>query len=169
MFEQIVILDQTGLQDWALEELEKGSRLPLRIYETDPVNKEEVIGRIGQADCVFLSWRTKLSSEILNHCNALKYIGMCCSLYSPESANVDIEYASQNGIVVKGIRDYGDEGVVEYVLSELIRLIKGLGSHQWKKRAGGVERQVHRNHWIGNHRKHAGKSASGTGCQCLLL
>ena len=45
---------------------------------------------------------------------------MCCSLYSEESANVDIAYAREKNIRVLGIRDYGDRGVVEYVLHELI-------------------------------------------------
>lgn len=57
---------------------------------------------------------------------------MCCSLYSPESANVDILEAQKKGITVYGIRDYGDEGVVEYVLSELIRYLHGFGGKQWK-------------------------------------
>lgn len=30
------------------------------------------------------------------------------------------------------MRDYGDDGVIEFILSELIQLLKGTGSHQWK-------------------------------------
>ena len=63
-----------------------------------------------------------------------KYIGMCCSLYDEKSANVDIAAAKANGIVVTGIRDYGDEGVVAYEVSELIRLLHGFGPKQWKDR-----------------------------------
>ena len=63
----------------------------------------------------------------------VKYIGMCCSLYSPESANVDILYAESRGISVTGIRDYGDEGVVEYVVSELVRLLHGFGQPSWEE------------------------------------
>ena len=62
----------------------------------------------------------------------IKYIGMCCSLYSPESANVDIRYANERGITVTGIRDYGDEGVVEYVVSELVRCLHGFGQESWE-------------------------------------
>jgi len=57
---------------------------------------------------------------------------MCCSLYSPESANVDIRYANERGITVTGIRDYGDEGVVEYVISELVRCLHGFGQEPWE-------------------------------------
>lgn len=56
---------------------------------------------------------------------------MCCSLYSPESANVDIHYANSRGITVTGIRDYGDEGVIEYVISELVRCLHGFGQEPW--------------------------------------
>jgi lactate dehydrogenase-like 2-hydroxyacid dehydrogenase len=63
----------------------------------------------------------------MEHCPNLKYIGMCCSLYSPESANVDISYANSRGIRVSGVRDYGDEGVVEYVLAELVGCFHGFG------------------------------------------
>ena len=63
---------------------------------------------------------------------------MCCSLYSPESANVDIRYANAHGITVTGIRDYGDEGVVEYVVSELVRLLHGFGQPAWQ----GTPREI---------------------------
>jgi lactate dehydrogenase-like 2-hydroxyacid dehydrogenase len=68
----------------------------------------------------------------MERCPNIKYIGMCCSLYSPESANVDIIYANEHGIKVTGIRDYGDEGVVEYVISELVRSFHGFGQPAWE-------------------------------------
>lgn len=63
---------------------------------------------------------------------------MCCSLYSPESANVDIRYANKRGITVTGIRDYGDEGVVEYIISELVRCLHGFGQQPWD----GMPREI---------------------------
>jgi lactate dehydrogenase-like 2-hydroxyacid dehydrogenase len=59
-------------------------------------------------------------------------------LYSPESANVDIRYANERGITVTGIRDYGDEGVVEYVISELVRCLHGFGQDPWS----GTPREI---------------------------
>ena len=43
---------------------------------------------------------------------------MCCSLYSPESANVDIRYANERGITVTGIRD-GRDHEAEKLFREL--------------------------------------------------
>ena len=64
---------------------------------------------------------------MLGRCPNIRYIGMCCSLYSEASANVDIAYARTKGIKVLGIRDYGDRGVVEYVLHELTGILHGFG------------------------------------------
>ena len=69
----------------------------------------------------------------MEHCPNIKYVGMCCSLYSEESANVDIAYARAHGIQVLGIRDYGDRGVVEFVLCELVRLLHGYDRPMWKE------------------------------------
>ncbi|TKG89822.1 dihydrofolate reductase [Puteibacter caeruleilacunae] len=135
MFKQIVIIDKTGLQDWAIEQLSKYSEKPIKIYDDIPTSEEEAAKRIEAADCVFVSWSTQLTAKVLSNAKDLKYVGMCCSLYDKKSANVDIDYASNNGITVKGVRDYGDEGLVEFVISELIRLLKGIGKQQWKEDA----------------------------------
>lgn len=103
------------------------------IFYTDiPNDSEEIIRRIGDADCVMLSFTSKIEKEVLEACKQIRYIGMCCSLYAPESANVDILFANEQGITVKGVRDYGDEGVSEYVISELARLLHGFGDVMWK-------------------------------------
>ncbi|MCT4644477.1 MAG: NAD(P)-binding domain-containing protein [Carboxylicivirga sp.] len=135
MFKQIVIIDKTGLQDWAIEKLRKYSEYPIRIYDDAPTSEEEAGKRIETADCVFVSWSTQLTARVLSNSKNLKYVGMCCSLYDKKSANVDIDYTDNKGITVKGVRDYGDEGLVEYIISELIRLIKGIGEKQWKEAA----------------------------------
>jgi len=70
---------------------------------------------------------------VMERCPDIRYIGMCCSLYSEESANVDIAYAREHGIQVLGIRDYGDRGVVEYVLYQLVRILHGFDYPMWEK------------------------------------
>ncbi len=89
-------------------------------FDSQPESAEEIVERIGDADAVFVSYTHAIGEEILAKCPNLVYIGMCCSLYSEESSNVDIAYAREHGITVTGIRDYGDEGVAEYVLEELL-------------------------------------------------
>lgn len=98
-----------------------------------PTDDHEIAARIGDADAVLLSYTSRLERPALELCPNVQYIGMCCSLYSPESANVDIRYAASRGITVTGIRDYGDEGVIEYVVSELVRLLHGFGEEPWEE------------------------------------
>lgn len=134
-FNKIVCVDKSGLEPWAVEKLKDYSDNPIETYEDYPNDNAVIIARIKEADCVLVSWNTKLEKEVLEACKNIKYIGMCCSLYDENSANVDIRTARVNGTEVRGIRDYGDEGLVEFTMSELIRLLKGLGEYQWKSEA----------------------------------
>jgi lactate dehydrogenase-like 2-hydroxyacid dehydrogenase len=108
------------------------------MYDDIPADDHEVAARIGDADAVLLSYTSAITAEALEKCPNVTYIGMCCSLYSPESANVDIRYANGRGITVTGIRDYGDEGVVEYVIGELVRCLHGFGGRPWD----GMPREI---------------------------
>lgn len=134
MFERIVIVDRTGLKPWAIDHLRTLAK-DVVCYDDIPAGEQDIIARIGKADAVLVSYNTRIGRRIIEACPDIKYIGMCCSLYSEESANVDIAVARERGITVLGIRDYGDEGVVEYVISELVRLLHGFGVHQWKEDA----------------------------------
>lgn len=128
---KLVSVDYTGLNDGT-----KGRILELTqeaiFYDDFPRNKQEIISRIGDADAVLVSWNTRLDREVIESCPRLKYIGMCCTLIDESSANVEITAAQERGIQVLGVRDYGDNGVIEFIISELVRLLKGTGSHQWK-------------------------------------
>lgn len=108
------------------------------MYSDIPDDDHAVAARIGDADAVLLSYTTQLRKAALERCPNVKYIGMCNSLYSAESANVDIYYANSRGITVTGIRDYGDEGVVEYVVSELVRTLHGFDQEPWD----GMAREI---------------------------
>lgn len=132
-FNKIVCVDKTKLQDWAIEELQGLSDQEVLNFTDYPDSKEEVLNRIGDAEAIFVSWHTPIDEKVIAECAKLRYIGMCCSLYDDESANVAVNFARKRGIVVKGIRDYGDPGVVEFIVSELVRLLHGLGQHQWKE------------------------------------
>lgn len=134
-FNQIVLVDNTGLRSWAVAGLQKYSQEAIVVYEDYPDSDSALIQRIGQADCILVSWNTQISAKVMQECPQLKYVGMCCSLYDESSSNVAIQYAKNNAIEVRGVRDYGDEGLIEFILSELIRLIKGLGEQQWKDEA----------------------------------
>ena len=132
MFQKLVAIEPVSLVPSAEKALYSFAGQVV-MYPDIPANDDEIIARIGDADAVLLSYTSRINRYVLECCPNVKYIGMCCSLYSPESANVDIRYANERGITVTGIRDYGDEGVVEYVVSELVRCLHGFGQESWEQ------------------------------------
>ncbi len=131
-FQKITIIDSCGLTGPVLEQIALLSEEPIIIYNDDPDNDDEILTRIADSDCVLVSWRTTVNAEVIKAAPTLKYIGMCCSLYDEKAANVDIVQARKQGIVVKGVRDYGDDGTLEFIFAELIYLMKGMGSCRWQ-------------------------------------
>jgi lactate dehydrogenase-like 2-hydroxyacid dehydrogenase len=134
-FNKITIIDNCGLTSPELEKISLLSREPIVIFNDFPETESQIIERIGVSDCILVSWQTQIDAGILNKCTSLKFIGMCCSLYDENSANVDIAAARALGIEVKGVKDYGDEGTIEFIFAQLIFLFKGLGQHKWKNEA----------------------------------
>lgn len=130
-FRRIVSIDNTGLVEATRDKLRQLAEETV-FYEDFPGSNREILGRIGDADCILVSWNTPIDREVIESCSSIRYIGMCCSLIDENSANVDIQAAREKGIQVLGVRDYGDEGVIEFIISELVRLLKGTGRHQWK-------------------------------------
>jgi len=138
-FKKLVAVDNTGLEVDEKEELTKYAE-EVVLYEDFPSNPLEIISRINgktsnstHADAVLVSWNTSIDRYIIEQCPSIRYIGMCCSLFDEKSANVDIQAAREKGIQVLGIYDYGDEGVIEFIISELIRLFHGFGEHMWQE------------------------------------
>ena len=130
MFNKLVIIEKINIPDIHIEKLNTVAKEV--IYFKDlPNSDEEIINRINDADAVLLSYTSYINKNILEKCKNIKYIGMCCSLYSASSANVDILTASKLGITVKGVRDYGDEGVAEYVIHELVGFLQGYKGYRW--------------------------------------
>lgn len=130
MFQKLVAIEPVSLIPSAEQALNKYAKEVI-LFQDIPSDDNEIAQRIGNADAVLLSYTSRITRSALEQCSNVKYIGMCCSLYSPESANVDINYAHRRGITVTGIRDYGDEGVVEYAISELVRCLHGFGQSPW--------------------------------------
>ena len=133
-FEKLVEAGPIGLQPWAEERL-KDFASEIVHYDRLPESEGELIEWIEDADAVLVRNLPMLPSSVLSRCKHLRYVGMCCSLYSKESANVDIEYAEKHGIKVYGIRDYGDKGVTEFVVYALVRILHGYDWPLWRKRA----------------------------------
>lgn len=128
-FRKLVAIEPVGLEPDARRALRSYAEEVVE-YDGIPADDEDIVSRIGDADAVLLSWTSSINARVIDRCPGIRYIGMCCSLYSPESANVDIAAAEKKGISVTGIRDYGDEGVVEYVIAELVGCLHGFGGQK---------------------------------------
>ena len=130
MFKKIVIIEPINMLDVHKKILNEYA-LEVVAYDSIPTSDDEKIKRIADADCLLVSYTSSIDEYVINKAPNLKYIGMCCSLYSKESANVDITAAELKGITVKGIRDYGDAGVAEYIIYELVKFLEGYDGLKW--------------------------------------
>jgi len=131
-FKKITVIDNCGLTTPEIERISLLSEEAISIYNDYPETDKEIIDRIGESDCVLVSWHTKINAGILKATSSLKFIAMCCSLYDESAANVDIVEARKLGIEVKGVRDYGDNGTVEFIFAQLIFLLNGYGKNKWR-------------------------------------
>ena len=132
-FRKLVEIGPIGLQPWAEEKLSDYADEIVR-FDTLPGNEAELVSWIGDADAALVRTQPLVPASVLSACRNLRYVGMCCSLYSKESANVDIGYAEKHGITVYGIRDYGDKGVTEFVVYALVRILHGYDWPMWRER-----------------------------------
>lgn len=130
MFKKLVAIEPINIFDIHKNKLNDIANKVI-LYQDIPDSDEEIIKRIDDSDCVLLSYTSRINSYVLERCKNIKYIGMCCSLYSKESANVDIVTAEKLGITVTGVRDYGDNGVAEYVIHELVEFLQGYKGFYW--------------------------------------
>ncbi len=134
MFKKIVIVEPIFMKKGREKELEKYCN-ELIIYDTNVKDEKETIERIGNADCVLVSWSTTISKEIIEKCTNLKHIALCCSFYGKQFAKVDIDTAEKKGITYSYLEEYGDNGTVEYVIAETINLIHGFYGKKLKEEA----------------------------------
>lgn len=130
MFEKLVAIEPVSMVPEGVKELYQYAKEVI-LFDDVPKDDEEIINRICDADAVLVSYTSRIDQIVFEYCPNIRYVGMCCSLYSEESANVDIAYARKQGITVTGIRDYGDRGVVEYAVCELVRFLHGYDRPMW--------------------------------------
>ncbi len=125
-FNKLVAAAPVNLVGWAREELKEYADKVI-FYSEEPKDEDDFADRIKDADAVLVGFATRMGEEVLKKAPRLEYVGMICSLYSEESANVDIAFARTRGITVKGVRNYGDRGVAEYAVCQLIQILHGYG------------------------------------------
>jgi len=132
-FLRIACLDNVNLTPEAYRRLEVMAIAPFIPCYVDPTDAEETSGRIVEADCALVSWRTRVDDDVMSQCNSLRYIGLCASKYTnPAAANIDLKAARRRGITVTAVDQYGDEATAEFIFWTLLNLCRGFGKIQWQ-------------------------------------
>lgn len=132
MFNKIVVVEPVYISELGLEKL-KDYCLKLIVYDNTAKNEQELIERIGDADCILVSHTTVITKEILDKCPNLKFIHLCCSYYGPQYCKTDITYATEKGINFAYLKEYGDNGVIEYTIASVINLQHGINGKKWRE------------------------------------
>ncbi|HET8884229.1 MAG TPA: NAD(P)-dependent oxidoreductase [Candidatus Saccharimonadales bacterium] len=88
----------------------------------------ELIQRTGDADAVLVGTGTHVTSEYLDACPLVRYIGIC----GTSQENVDMTAATKRNVQVTNVVNYGDEPTAEFIFMQLVYLARGLGDHQWR-------------------------------------
>ncbi len=75
-FQKITIIDSCGLTKPVLDQISLLSKEPITIFNDFPATDAKILSRIGNSDCVLVSWQTKVNAEVIQASTNLKYIGM---------------------------------------------------------------------------------------------
>ncbi|MDD6148295.1 MAG: D-2-hydroxyacid dehydrogenase [Lachnospiraceae bacterium] len=90
----------------------------------DRTAPEDVICRIGDADCIFTN-KVQITKEIMDACPTVKYIGELATGFN----NIDVAAAKERGITVTNIPSYATETVVQFTFGLIFELCFQIGAH----------------------------------------
>ncbi|MEN6565498.1 MAG: D-2-hydroxyacid dehydrogenase [Veillonellales bacterium] len=85
---------------------------------------DKTIERIGDAEVVFTN-KTILNKAVLAACSQIEFIGVLATGYNI----VDIDTASQKGILVTNIPTYGTDAVSQFAIALLLEICHHIGEH----------------------------------------
>ncbi len=90
--------------------------------DTHP-SPQELVARTNDADIILISPGTKITTQYLEKCPTVKYIGLC----GTSTTDVDLDAVSRHGIKFTKVIDYGDEPTAEFVFMQL-SFLKGISA-----------------------------------------
>lgn len=131
MFKKIVIVEPVLITDSGKEKLKEYCE-ELVVFDTDTMGLEDTANRIGDADCILVSYKTKVPREVIERCKNLKHVALCCSYYGKQFAAVNIDALEERGITFSHLEGHGDNGVVEFTVAEVINLLHGFNGKVFK-------------------------------------
>jgi D-3-phosphoglycerate dehydrogenase len=91
----------------------------LEIYNNEPASQDEFIERIKGAEVVIVG-RYSINAKVLHSAPKLKMI----SLWQTGFDNVDLEVATERGIIVSNVPNYAFDSVAEFVFALALNLLR---------------------------------------------
>lgn len=126
---KIVVLDGYTLNpgDLSWKDLENFGHLV--VYDRTPEDK--ILERIGDAEIIFTN-KTPLNREIISKVPQVKYIGVLATGYNV----VDIDAATEKGIIVTNIPTYGTLAVAQMTFALLLEMCHHVWEHSQAVKKG---------------------------------
>lgn len=137
---RIVVLDGYALNPGDLDWSPLHALGACLIYDRTPA--EWILERSRDAQ-VLLTNKTPLNRQILDQLPALRYIGVLATGYNV----VDVQAASERGVVVTNVPGYGTDSVAQLVFALLLELTHHVGHHAQTVREGKWSRHVDFCYW----------------------
>ena len=119
--DKIKILLLEGVHQSALDALHAAGYTNIEYHKT-ALAEEELISKISEAHFIGIRSRTQLTEKVLSHANKLVAIGCFCI----GTNQVNLDAASEKGIVVFNAPYSNTRSVAELVLGQLILLLRGI-------------------------------------------
>lgn len=129
---KIKILLLEGVHQSALDALNGAGYTNIEYHKT-ALAEEELIEKISEAHFIGIRSRTQLTAKVLEHANKLVSIGCFCI----GTNQVDLDAASEKGIVVFNAPFSNTRSVAELVLGQLILLLRGIPAKNAACHRGG--------------------------------
>ena len=119
IFEKIVVLGDAQLTEPTKMGLQAYSQTTIT-YPTHTIPDEaDQISTARDADAIIVPWHTPITQTLLESCKKLKYIGAT----STTLRGINLEAATQKGIIVTNVSRYGDSFVAKFIFSRLTKLL----------------------------------------------
>lgn len=138
MFNKIVIVEPVLITEDGKQELKRYCN-ELVIYDNISQDEDDTINRIANADCILVSTYTIITKNIIEKASNLKHVVLCGSYYGKHYAKVDIDVLEEKHITYSHLAEHGDNGVVEYAISQVINLLHGFCGKSWKQEKFDLE------------------------------
>jgi D-3-phosphoglycerate dehydrogenase len=130
--DKIKILLLEGVHQSALDALHEAGYTNIEYHKT-ALAEDVLIKKISEAHFVGIRSRTQLTAKVLEHANKLVSIGCFCI----GTNQVDLDAASEKGIVVFNAPFSNTRSVAELVLGQLILLLRGIPAKNAACHRGG--------------------------------